>query len=109
MQWFGPKGFKMPGAKIDFRPGGTFHYCMEAPNGEEMWGKFVYREIVAPERIVFVSSFSDEDGEVTRHPLSPDWPLESAVDGHVRREGRADNCHGAVGSVERDRCGAQGF
>jgi len=76
MQWFGPKGFKMPAAKIDFRPGGTFHYCMEAPNGDELWGKFVYREIVAPERIVFVSSFSDEDGGLTRHPLSSDWPLE---------------------------------
>jgi len=76
MQWFGPKGFKMPAAKIDFRPGGTFHYCMEAPNGDEMWGKFVYREITAPERIVFVNSFSDEDGGLTRHPLSADWPLE---------------------------------
>ena len=76
MQWFGPKGFKMPAAKIDFRPGGTFHYCMEAPNGDEMWGKFAYREIAAPERIVFVNCFSDEDGGLTRHPLSPDWPLE---------------------------------
>ena len=76
MQWFGPKGFKMPAAKIDFRPGGTFHYCTEAPNGDEMWGKFVYREIAAPERIVFVNSFSDEDGGLTRHPLNPDWPLE---------------------------------
>jgi uncharacterized protein YndB with AHSA1/START domain len=76
MQWFGPKGFKMPAAKIDFRPGGMFHYCMEAPNGDEMWGKFDYREITAPERIVFVNSFSDEDGGLTRHPLSPDWPLE---------------------------------
>jgi uncharacterized protein YndB with AHSA1/START domain len=76
MQWFGPKGFKMPGAKIDFRPGGTFHYCLESPNGDEMWGKFVYREINAAESIVFVSSFSDEDGGLTRHPLSPDWPLE---------------------------------
>ena len=76
MQWFGPKGFKMPAAKIDFRPGGTFHYCMEAPNGDEMWGKFVYREITAPERIVFVNSFSDEDGGLTRHPLSREWPLE---------------------------------
>ena len=49
---------------------------MEAPNGEEMWGKFVYREIAAPERIVLVNSFSDEDGGLTRHPLSPNWPLE---------------------------------
>ena len=41
-----------------------------------MWGKFVYREIVAPERIVFVNSFSDEEGNPVRHPMSPTWPLE---------------------------------
>jgi len=41
-----------------------------------MWGKFVYREIVAPERIVLVNSFSDEQGNLTRHPMSPTWPLE---------------------------------
>ena len=37
---------------------------------------FVYREIVAPERIVLVNSFSDEDGGLTRHPFSPTWPLQ---------------------------------
>ena len=41
-----------------------------------MWGKFVYREIVVPERIVLVNSFSDEKGGLTRHPFSPTWPLE---------------------------------
>lgn len=49
---------------------------MSAPNGQVMWGKFVYREIVAPERMVFVSSFSDPDGNITRHPFSASWPLE---------------------------------
>src|SRR5258706_14903907 len=49
MQWFGPKGFTMPTAKMDFRPGGVFHYCMRSAEGHEMWGTFVYREIVAPE------------------------------------------------------------
>ena len=76
MQWFGPKGFKMPVAKMDFRPGGIFHYCLRSPDGHEMWGKFVYREIVAPERIVLVNSFSDEAGGLTRHPMSATWPLE---------------------------------
>ena len=75
-QWWGPKGFTMLSLKLDLRPGGVFHYCMRAPNGGEMWGTFVYREIVAPERIVFVNSFSDADGGLTRHPLSPSWPLE---------------------------------
>jgi uncharacterized protein YndB with AHSA1/START domain len=76
MEWFGPKGFKMPAAKLDFRPGGDFHYCLAAPNGHEMWGRFLYREIVAPEKIVLVSFFSDEAGGVTRHPMSATWPLE---------------------------------
>ena len=53
-----------------------FHYGLRSPNGQEMWGRFVYREIVAPERIVSVSSFSDPKGGVTRHFLSPEWPLE---------------------------------
>src|SRR5882762_3903510 len=76
MQWFGPKGFTMSTAKMDFRPGGIFHYCLQSPDGKEMWGKFVYREIVAPERIVLVNSFSDEAGGITRHPMSATWPLE---------------------------------
>src|SRR6266496_2994918 len=76
MQWFGPEGFKMTTAKLDFRPGGVFHYCLRSPDGKEMWGKFVYREIVLPERIVHVHSFSDENGGLTRHPFSPGWPRE---------------------------------
>ena len=75
-QWFGPKGFTMTAAALDFRPGGVFHYCLRSPDGNEMWGKFVYRKIVAPERIVLVNSFSDEKGGLTRHPMSPTWPLE---------------------------------
>lgn len=76
MQWFGPKGFTMPAATLDFRPGGTFHYCLRGPDGKELWGKFVYREIVPPERIVLVNSFSDPAGGITRHPFSPTWPLQ---------------------------------
>jgi uncharacterized protein YndB with AHSA1/START domain len=76
MQWFGPKGFVMSEAKLDFRPGGSLHYCLRGPDGKEMWGKFVYREILPPERIALLNSFSDKDGNLTRHPLSPSWPLE---------------------------------
>ena len=76
MQWFGPKGFAMTTARLDFRPGGTFHHCLQTPDGKEMWGKFVYREIKAPERIVLVNSFSDAKGGLTRHPMAPTWPLE---------------------------------
>jgi len=76
-QWWGPKGLTVAAAKMDLRPGGSYHYGMRTPNGQTMWGKFVYREIAAPERLVFVNSFSDEAGGLTRHPMSPTWPLET--------------------------------
>jgi uncharacterized protein YndB with AHSA1/START domain len=76
IQWFGPKGFTMPVAKIDFRPGGVCHSCLRSPDGREMWGKFIYREIVAPERLVYVQHFSNRDGGVTQQPMSPTWPLQ---------------------------------
>jgi uncharacterized protein YndB with AHSA1/START domain len=31
-QWWGPKGFKMLVSKLDLRPGGVFHYCMQSPD-----------------------------------------------------------------------------
>ena len=75
MQWWGPKGFTMKAAKVDLRHGGIFHYGMLTPDGKDMWGKFTYREIAPPERLVFVVNFSDENGGITRHPMNPNWPL----------------------------------
>jgi uncharacterized protein YndB with AHSA1/START domain len=74
--WWGPKGFTVSYCKVDLRPGGMMHYCLRMPDGNEMWGKFVYREIVKPERLVWINSFSDKDGGTTFHPMSPDWPRE---------------------------------
>jgi uncharacterized protein YndB with AHSA1/START domain len=50
---------------------------MKSPMAE-MWGRFIYREIAAPERIVFINSFSDPQGEITRAPFPGMhlWPLE---------------------------------
>jgi uncharacterized protein YndB with AHSA1/START domain len=76
-RWWGPKGFTWLGGTLDFRPGGMFHYGMRSPDGHEMWGKFVYREIARPEKIVFINSFSDKDGGTTRAPFASDWPLEA--------------------------------
>jgi uncharacterized protein YndB with AHSA1/START domain len=74
--WWGPKGFTIDVTKFDLRPDGVFHYCMRSSDGYEMWGKFVYREIIAPEKIIFINSFSDKEGNTIRAPFSPIWPLE---------------------------------
>ena len=75
--WWGPKGFTIVSVKVDLRPGGVTHYGMRAPDGTETWGRFVYREIVAPERLVFIVSFSDSASGVMRHPWSATWPLQT--------------------------------
>ena len=74
--WFGPKGFTTFHAQLDFRPGGTYHYGIEG-NGIKLWGKWVFREIDRPSRIVLVQSFSDEHGGVTVHPMAPTWPRQT--------------------------------
>ncbi|MFD0670897.1 SRPBCC domain-containing protein [Cohnella sp. GCM10027633] len=75
--WWGPKGFSLEVAKMDVRPGGMFLGCQKSPDGQHaMWGKFVYREVQAPEKLVWVQSFSDEEGNTVRAPFNPNWPLE---------------------------------
>lgn len=78
-QWWGPTGFDLGVSQLDLRPGGIFHYSMKSPDGFEMWAKFVYREIEAPERIVYVNSFSDPEGNTIRAPFEghETWPLET--------------------------------
>ncbi|MGC3991967.1 MAG: SRPBCC family protein [Chthoniobacteraceae bacterium] len=75
-KWFCPPAFTLRIDKLDLTPGGLYHYAMRTPDGHEMWGKWVFREIIAPEKLVVVVSFSDAQGGFTRHPMSATWPLE---------------------------------
>src|SRR3989442_13310132 len=93
MRWWGPNGFTTPFCKVDLRPGGVFHYCMRSPEGQDYWGRGVYREIVEPERIVYLDSFADEEGtpvEPAHYGMSPGHPAETAGDGDVHRAWRHD-------------------
>jgi len=75
-QWWGPKGSEIKVNKLQFQPGGIFLYSMEMA-GKMMWGRFIYKEIIAPEKIIFINSFSDENGGITANPWFPGpWPLE---------------------------------
>jgi uncharacterized protein YndB with AHSA1/START domain len=74
--WWGPKGVTISSCRNDLRPGGMLHYAMRTPEGEEMWARWVYREIAAPERLVFLNSFSDPEGGLTPVPGAPEWPLQ---------------------------------
>jgi uncharacterized protein YndB with AHSA1/START domain len=54
-QWWGPEGFTTEHCEMDIRRGGTYRVSMRSPEGVVYWKRGTYREIVAPERIVFTS------------------------------------------------------
>jgi uncharacterized protein YndB with AHSA1/START domain len=61
-RWWGPKDFTNPVCELDLHPGGKIHIVMRAPHGAEypMVGEF--REVVAPERLVFTNAPVDAQG-----------------------------------------------
>ncbi|WP_164667252.1 SRPBCC domain-containing protein [Virgibacillus doumboii] len=69
--WWGPNGWELPVCHVDFRPGGTWHYCMKCMDknqgefyGMESWGKVIYKEIIDPEMIMYTDYFSDAKGTI---------------------------------------------
>jgi uncharacterized protein YndB with AHSA1/START domain len=77
MKWWGPKGFTSPAARIDFRVGGSYLFCMRTPDGQELWSKGIYKEIIPMEKIVATDQFSDKDGNTISasvYGLPGDWP-----------------------------------
>ncbi len=62
-QWWGPAGFTNPVCEMDVRPGGKLRIVMRAPDGTEYPMTGTFREVVAPERLVFTQYEAvDEDG-----------------------------------------------
>jgi uncharacterized protein YndB with AHSA1/START domain len=81
-RWWGPKYFTAPFSKMDLREGGVYLFCMRSPEGQDYWSTGVYREIVAPERLVCTDSFADENGHVvpaSHYGMNDDFPLEMLV------------------------------
>ena len=75
-RWWGPKGCRIAVEQFDFRPGGFFHYAMHFGGAPPMWGRFLYREIAAPDRIVWLNSFANARCGIARAPFSEACPLE---------------------------------
>ena len=74
-EWWGPVGMSLTVKAFDFKPEGKFHYKME--NGDQtMWGLFKYVTIQKYDLIAFISSFSDEQGNLCTSPFPMDFPLE---------------------------------
>jgi uncharacterized protein YndB with AHSA1/START domain len=55
----GPPGWTMPVCEIDLKVGGAYRYVWRNADGTEMGMGGVFREIVAPERLVATERFDD--------------------------------------------------
>jgi uncharacterized protein YndB with AHSA1/START domain len=62
-QWWGPQHFTNPRCEIDLRPGGPIRIDMRAPDGIVFPMSGEFEQIVPAERLVFLTSALDEQGE----------------------------------------------
>jgi uncharacterized protein YndB with AHSA1/START domain len=66
-RWYGLKVLALVVCEIDQRVGGRWRFVLRAPDGNEHAFSGVYREIVAPERVVYTESYE---------PLGPGHEIE---------------------------------
>ena len=113
--WWAPKGCTTPHCTVDLRAGGSFHYCMRLPDGRDIWGIGLYREIVRPERIVYADWFADEKGNKvlpSHYGMSAGHPAETLVTVTFVQRGRGTQLtlrHSIPESVQEREATGQGW
>ncbi len=110
MRWWGPKGYTTPFCKMDVRPGGVSHYCMRSPEGQDYWSKGVYQEVVEPEKLVVIDTFSDSAGNVvpaSYYGMEGDWPVEmliTAIFEEIDGQTKLTLQHSGIPPGEKEMC-----
>jgi uncharacterized protein YndB with AHSA1/START domain len=97
-RWYGCAAFTFTTCEIDLRVGGSYRFTMRTPDGVDHTMTGVYREIVAPERIVHTeryetTGFTSPDALVTMTLTEQDGrtrlrsvilhPNKESRDGHL--------------------------
>jgi uncharacterized protein YndB with AHSA1/START domain len=63
VKWWGPREHPAQELTIDARPGGSWRGRLRSvETGQDLWHHGVFREVVAPERLVFTFAW-EEEGE----------------------------------------------
>jgi len=75
-KWYGPKEVRTGHCDLNFKRGGHYHFSMIAADQSESWGKVYYVDIVKNTRLIYINTFSNAKGEITRHPMVPIMPAE---------------------------------
>lgn len=71
-QWWGPIGFTTTTEEFSLQPGGMWRLTMHGPDGGDYPSEITFREVVRPERLVYLHdcnaslvtvTFADQDGK----------------------------------------------
>ena len=62
-QWWGPDGFSTTTSEFEFKPGGRWRHVMHGPDGTDYPNRSVFKEIVPPERIVYLNGWDEDNAE----------------------------------------------
>ena len=73
--------------RADIKTGGSAFFCMTGQGGLKLYGRAHYLEIEKPHRIVYTQQFCDENENVSRHPLAPEWPAAMLTTVELSAEG----------------------
>jgi uncharacterized protein YndB with AHSA1/START domain len=60
-QWCAPKGGKITTNSFDFKPGGVWDATIQGPDGTTYPNHWTWKEIVPPERIVYLYGMGKDD------------------------------------------------
>ena len=52
-KWWGPGDYTTPSAEVDLKVGGSYRFAMKPPDGEVFYLTGEYREVTAPEKLVY--------------------------------------------------------
>lgn len=86
-QWLAPTGAEMEYIQSDIAEGKTSFYKMTFEGGLKLFGKIKYQKITPPNGLEYVQMFSDEKGNLGKHPLVPVWPTYMASKVEFSQEG----------------------
>jgi uncharacterized protein YndB with AHSA1/START domain len=59
-QWFSPKPWTTPEARLDVRPGGASSITMRSPEGQDIPNTGQYLEVVANRKLTFTDAFTGD-------------------------------------------------
>lgn len=88
-QWFAPRPWTTPDAKMDVRPGGASVVTMRSPEGQDMPNPGVYLAVEKDKRIVFTDAFSADWRPAGQPFMVAEITFEDAGGGKTKYTARA--------------------